>query len=46
VEAVASNGRTLHRVRVGPLADPQAADAMTARIEELGLGAPRLVVEH
>ena len=46
VEAVASNGRTLHRVRVGPLADPQAADAMTARIEQLGLGEPRLVVEH
>ncbi|MEO7325037.1 MAG: septal ring lytic transglycosylase RlpA family protein [Dokdonella sp.] len=39
-------GHTLHRVRVGPLADAEAADALSARIEKLGLGAPRIAIEH
>ena len=45
IESVAVSGRTVHRVRVGPLADVDAADALTARIERLGLGAPRVAIE-
>ncbi len=45
IESVAVAGRTVHRVRVGPLADVDAADALTARIERLGLGAPRVAIE-
>ena len=45
IESVAVAGRTVHRVRVGPLPDVDAADALTARIERLGLGAPRLAIE-
>jgi rare lipoprotein A len=40
------NGRAIHRVRVGPLADVAAADALTPRIERLGLGAPRVAIER
>ncbi len=46
IESVAIAGRTVHRVRVGPLVDAAAADAMTARIERLGLGAPRVTIER
>ncbi len=46
IESVAVAGRTVHRVRVGPLADVDAADALTARIERLGLGAPRVAIER
>ncbi|HEY6941715.1 septal ring lytic transglycosylase RlpA family protein, partial [Dokdonella sp.] len=45
IESVAIAGRTVHRLRVGPLADADAADALTARIEQLGLGAPRVAIE-
>ena len=46
IESVAVDGRTVHRVRVGPLADAAAADALLARIERLGLGAPRVAIER
>ena len=46
IESVAVAGRTVHRVRVGPLTDVDAADALTARIERLGLGAPRVTIER
>jgi rare lipoprotein A len=46
IESVAVAGHTVHRVRVGPLADADAADALTARIEKLGLGAPRVAIER
>jgi rare lipoprotein A len=46
VEAADVNGRTVHRVRVGPLADVAAADALAPRIESLGLGAPRVAIER
>jgi len=36
----------VHRLRVGPLADVEAADALSARIERLGLGAPRVAIER
>ena len=46
IQSATVDGRTVHRVRVGPLADVDAADAMTARIERLGLGAPRVAIER
>jgi rare lipoprotein A len=45
IDSVAVAGRTMHRVRVGPLSDVEDADALSARIERLGLGAPRVAVE-
>ncbi|WP_300618902.1 septal ring lytic transglycosylase RlpA family protein [Dokdonella sp.] len=46
IQSIAVDGRTVHRVRIGPLADVDAADAMTARVEGLGLGAPRVAIER
>jgi len=46
IQSTDVNGRTIHRVRVGPLADVAAADALTPRIESLGLGAPRVAIER
>lgn len=46
IQSVLVDGHTVHRVRVGPLADVDAADAMTRRIEQLGLGAPRVAIER
>ena len=46
IDSVAVAGRTVHRVRVGPLPDVGAADALTSRIERLGLGAPRVAIEQ
>jgi rare lipoprotein A len=46
IESAGVNGHTVHRVRVGPLADVAAADALTPRIERLGFGAPRVAIEH
>jgi rare lipoprotein A len=45
IESIAVAGRTMHRVRVGPLADAEAADVLSARIERLGLGVPRVAIE-
>lgn len=39
------NDRDIHRVRLGPLASVEAADALTARIERLGLGTPRVAID-
>jgi rare lipoprotein A len=46
IQSVAVAGHTVHRVRVGPLADVDAADTLTARIEKLGLGVPRVAIER
>lgn len=46
VEAADVNGHTVHRVRVGPLADVAAADALAPRIQRLGLGVPRVAIER
>lgn len=39
------NGRAVHRVRVGPLADVERADAVTAQIENMGLPRPQVAVD-
>ena len=46
IESAGVDGRTVHRVRVGPLADVAAADALTPRIEKLGFGTPRVAIER
>jgi rare lipoprotein A len=46
IQSAGVNGRTIHRVRIGPLADVAAADALTPRIERLGFGAPRVAIER
>jgi rare lipoprotein A len=46
IQSTDINGRTVHRVRVGPLADVATADALTPRIEKLGFGAPRVAIER
>jgi len=45
IESIAVGGRTVHRLRVGPLVDVDAADALSARVERLGLGVPRVAIE-
>jgi rare lipoprotein A len=39
------NGRNVHRVRVGPLADVDTADQVTDRIEGMGLPRPQVAVD-
>ena len=39
-------GRTVHRVRVGPLPDAASADAMSPRLAQLGFGTPRVAIER
>jgi rare lipoprotein A len=39
------NGRHVSRVRVGPLADVERADDVTARIEDMGLPRPQVAVD-
>ena len=46
IESAAVAGRSVHRVRIGPFVDVAAADALAARVERLGLGAPRVTIEH
>jgi len=46
IQSTGVGGRTVHRVRVGPLADAAAADALTPRIEKLGFGEPRVAIER
>ena len=38
-------GREIHRVRMGPLPSVEAADALVARIEKMGLGTPRVAID-
>ena len=47
VEVVAASvdGKTLHRVRIGPLRDADEADRLTPKLRELGLGEPRVAVQ-
>lgn len=45
IDSVAVDGRTVHRVRIGPLADAGQADALTDRVRALGLGEPRVALE-
>lgn len=42
---VAADGRAVHRVRIGPVADVGEADALTPRIRSLGLGSPRVAID-
>ena len=39
------NGRTIQRVRLGPLKDVDEADRLTPKVRALGLGEPRAAVE-
>jgi rare lipoprotein A len=45
IETTDAGGRTLHRVRSGPLADAHAADELGRRIEQAGLGVPAVIIE-
>jgi rare lipoprotein A len=45
VVAASVDGRTVHRVRVGPLHDAQEADRLAPILRELGLGEPRVAVQ-
>lgn len=45
IDTVNISGHSIHRVRVGPLAGADRADALTPRLEQLGFGAPRVVVD-
>jgi len=40
-----SNGRTVRRVRIGPLRDTDEADALTPKVRALGLGEPRVAID-
>ncbi|MEP6484092.1 MAG: septal ring lytic transglycosylase RlpA family protein [Rudaea sp.] len=40
-----ANGKTLRRVRVGPLRDADEADRLTPKLKSLGLGEPRVSVD-
>lgn len=44
VEQVQINGRTMRRVRLGPLKDVDTADDVTRRIENMGLPRPQVAV--
>jgi rare lipoprotein A len=45
VMQVGINGRSVRRVRVGPLANVERADDVTARIEDMGLPRPQVAVD-
>jgi rare lipoprotein A len=45
VDASETNGRALHRVRVGPLRSAGEADLLVAKLESLGLGQARVVMD-
>lgn len=45
IDTVNISGNSVHRVRVGPLAGADRADALTPRVQQLGFGAPRVVVD-
>lgn len=39
------NGRSVQRVRLGPLKDVDEADRLTPKVRELGLGEPRVAID-
>jgi rare lipoprotein A len=41
-----ANGRSIQRVRLGPLRDADEVDRLTPRVRALGLGEPRATVEE
>jgi rare lipoprotein A len=45
VVPVSSDTGALHRVQVGPLASVEAADHLTLKMHELGIGAPLVVID-
>jgi rare lipoprotein A len=45
IETSEVNARQVHRVRLGPLASVDAADALVERVEKLGLGTPRVAID-
>ena len=45
VDASETNGRALHRVRVGPIGSVDEADLLVAKLEALGLDQARVVVD-
>ena len=45
VVAASVDGKTVHRVRLGPLRDADEADRLTPKLRELGLGEPRVAVQ-
>jgi rare lipoprotein A len=38
-------GKTVQRVRLGPLADVETADRLTPKVRSLGLGEPRVAID-
>jgi rare lipoprotein A len=40
------NGKSLRRVRIGPLRDAEEADRLTPKLRSLGLGEPRVAVDN
>ena len=45
IETRRIDDREIHRVRLGPLANVEAADALSARVEKLGFGTPRVAID-
>jgi rare lipoprotein A len=45
VVAASVDGKTLHRVRIGPLQDVDEADRLIPKLRQLGLGEPRVAVQ-
>jgi rare lipoprotein A len=45
VTDIQSNGRSVRRVRLGPVADVEHADRITAQIESMGLPRPQVAVD-
>ncbi len=45
ISAVDTTAHTVHRVRIGPLASVDEADGLSPKIEQLGLGKPRVAID-
>lgn len=46
LQTVRVEGRSLQRVRIGPLASQQDAEALALRVRQLGLATPRLTMDN
>ena len=44
VQSSAEGGRTLYKVRIGPLADVDSVDTLTAKLKDLGFGDSQIVI--